>query len=197
MKKLGLVIVLLSSFGSLTACNSNKPEVKQQVVSDCTFHGTQTPAPNWICDETIPKLGLGAEAMGTWEKSKAGYGFMKKMAAAQARGELATIIGVKVKKTINQTILASGRGKTEVVKKMGDYALSLFTSENLVGSRIYKSRTAPNGAIFVLVGMTKADVKRTVTEILQADQEENPDQWQEFGASQGQEEIIEEVANSF
>jgi hypothetical protein len=49
----------------------------------------------------------------------------------------------------------------------------------------------------VLVGMDKEQVRKTVTEVLEADREKNPDKWQEFGASQGQEEVIAEVANSF
>ncbi len=193
MKKWGLVIVLPSLVGLLTACPP--PAAVQPQVIECPFPGSQTPAPGWVCDE--PVAGVPVSAVGTWEKSKAGHGFMKEMAVAQARGQLADYLGTEVKKKIKQRISASGIGATETVEKFGGYVADLFTEQNLVGSRLYKSTSAPNGDIFVLVGMTKDEVQKTVTEVLQNSIEQDPDKWQEFGASQGQEELIEAVADSF
>ena len=154
MKKTTFTYAILASL-LLTACSSNETketdESLVQQVYDCVFPSTNTPAPGWVCDEPVP--GLNVSAVGVAELSSAGMSFMKDMAAADARGRLAEQMQIQVQKMIKQYLGTTGVGKTETVDAVASSTIKTITSQMLTGSKIYKSRTGPNGRLYVLVGI--------------------------------------------
>ena len=75
-----LTILLLSACGGKTQPGPS--------VADCTYpDAPDQVAPGWICDE--PVAGVELSATGYAKKSAAGHSFMKQMAMADARMQLA------------------------------------------------------------------------------------------------------------
>ncbi|MDX1811311.1 MAG: LPP20 family lipoprotein, partial [Gammaproteobacteria bacterium] len=145
----------------LVACGGSKPE-KQAVapVPDCVFPNTNEPAPGWVCDEPVP--GLDVQAVGIAEPSKAGISFMKDMAAADARGRLAEQTRVRVNKMVKKYLGTTGVADTETVDAAASSTLKTITDEELVGYKVYKTRTGPKGRLYVLLGLDAAAAAKVV-----------------------------------
>lgn len=175
----------------LTACGSD--EVKEDAV-DCVFPDAPTvPAPGWICDE--PVEGVAVSAVGVAEKSAAGHSFMKNMAATDARVQLAQSMKVHVQNMVKQYAETTGAADSETVDKVNTSVTKQITDETLVGTKIYKQRTSPNGALYVLLGMD-ASVAASVTEnALKTSMNNDKALWQQFKAQKGQDELAASIAN--
>jgi hypothetical protein len=175
----------------LTACG--KDEVKEDV-ADCVFPDAPTePAPGWICDE--PVEGVEVSAVGVAEKSAAGNSFMKNMAATDARVQLAQSMKVHVQNMVKQYAETTGAADSETVDKVNTSVTKQITDETLVGTKIYKQRTSPNGALYVLLGMD-ASVAASVTEnALKTSMNNDKALWQQFKAQKGQDELAASIAN--
>ncbi len=179
----------------LASCGSN--EMKQassapQQIHDCVFPNTNVGAPGWICDEPVP--GVAVSAVGIAEPSKAGMSFQKDMAAASARGQLAEQMKVQVGKMVKKYLATTGVGKSETVDAAASSTLKTITSEKLVASRIYKSRTGPNGRLFVLVGLDPDNKARAVQEAVSTSMKNDRALWQQFKAKQSFDEMAAEIS---
>lgn len=174
----------------LTACGSD--EVKQ-AAADCVFpDDPSAAAPGWICDE--PVEGVTVAAVGVAEKSAAGHSFMKNMAATDARVQLAQSMKVHVQNMVKQYAETTGAADTETVDKVNTSVTKQITDETLVGTKIFKTRTSPNGALYVLLGMD-ASVAATATEnALKTSMNNDKALWQQFKAQKGQDELAAEIA---
>ncbi|MDH5544949.1 MAG: LPP20 family lipoprotein [Gammaproteobacteria bacterium] len=186
-------LVVLSVVGvALSACGGKN--VKQEV-ADCVFPNTETAAPGWICDEPVP--GLDVQAVGISEKSGAGMSFMKDIAAADARGRLAEQVKVKVNKMVKNYMGTTGRGDSETVDAAASSTLKTISSENLVGSKVYKSRTGPNGRLFVLVGIDENAAKKIAETALKTSMNNEKALWQQFVAQKSHDEMAAEIAKEY
>lgn len=181
---------------TLTACTD---EVKKPVditkpitpVADCVFPN-QTPAPGWICNEPVP--GLDIQAVGIAEKSAAGYGYMKDMAKASALGELAEQFRVHVKKMVKQYIGTTGMGSTETVDAAASSTIKTITNKTVEGARVYKTRTGPEGRMYVLIGLD-TNITKTLTEkAVKTSMKKESALWQEFMAQKSHAEMAAEIA---
>lgn len=186
---LGAGMLAMSLF--LTACGSD--DVKQ-AAPDCVFPDAPgSSAPGWICDE--PVEGIEVSAVGVAEKSAAGHSFMKNMAATDARVQLAQAMKVHVQNMVKQYAETTGAADSETVDKVNTSVTKQITDESLVGTKIFKTRTSPNGALYVLLGMD-ASVAATATEnALKTSMNNDNALWQQFKAQKGQDELAASIAN--
>jgi hypothetical protein len=175
----------------LTSCGSD--EVKE-AAADCVFpDAPSAAAPGWICDE--PVEGIGVSAIGVAEKSAAGHSFMKNMAATDARVQLAQQMKVHVQNMVKQYAETTGAADTETVDKVNTSVTKQITDETLVGTKIYKTRTSPNGALYVLLGMDPSATAMATENALKTSMQNDRALWQQFKAKQGQDELAAAIAN--
>jgi uncharacterized protein YeaO (DUF488 family) len=175
----------------LTSCSSD--EIKE-TAADCVFPDSpSTPAPGWICDE--PVEGIGVSAIGVAEKSAAGHSFMKNMAATDARVQLAQQMKVHVQNMVKQYAETTGAADTETVDKVNTSVTKQITDETLVGTKIFKTRTSPNGTLYVLLGMDPSATAMATENALKTSMNNDRALWQQFKAQKGQDELAAAIAN--
>jgi len=175
----------------LTACG--KDEVKQ-AVPDCVFpDAPDTAAPGWICNE--PVEGIAVSAVGIAEKSAAGHSFMLNMAETDARVRLAQSMKVQVQNMVKQYAETTGAADSETVDKVNTSVTKQITDETLAGSRTFKTRTSPNGTLYVLVGLDPERAALAAKQALTTSMNNDRALWQQFKAQKGQEELAEAIAN--
>lgn len=190
-------VVLLSSLMAvaLTGCFGGKTALKSEpkAVVECVFpDAPNQAAPLWICD--APVEGVAVSAVGSHEKSAAGPSFMKDQAAAAARVNLAQQMKVHVTNMIKQYVETTGAAASETVDKVNTSVSKLITAETIVGSRVFRSTTSPNGSVYVLVGLDPSVTKEATEKVLKSSMNNDKALWQQFKAKKGQEELAEEIA---
>ena len=173
----------------LTACS---PDTRPPALA-CAFpDAPNTEAPSWVCDE--PVEGVEVSAVGSAEKSGAGHSFMKNMAATDARVQLAQGMKVHVSNMVKQYAETTGAASSETVDKVNTSVTKQITDASLVGTKIYKSRTSPNGTLYVLLGMDSASAATATQEALRTSMNNDKALWQQFKAQKGQDELAASIA---
>ena len=186
---LGVSVLAISML--LAACGSD--DVKEDV-ADCVFpDAPSAAAPGWICDE--PVEGVEVSAVGVAEKSAAGHSFMKNMAATDARVQLAQSMKVHVQNMVKQYAETTGAADSETVDKVNTSVTKQITDESLVGTKIFKTRTSPNGALYVLLGMDASIAAAATENALKTSMNNDRALWQQFKAQKGQDELAASIAN--
>ena len=186
---LGVSVLAMSML--LAACGSD--DVKEDV-ADCVFpDAPSAAAPGWICDE--PVEGVEVSAVGVAEKSAAGHSFMKNMAATDARVQLAQSMKVHVQNMVKQYAETTGAADSETVDKVNTSVTKQITDESLVGTKIFKTRTSPNGALYVLLGMDASIAAAATENALKTSMNNDRALWQQFKAQKGQDELAASIAN--
>ena len=176
---------------SLTACFGGGSQ--QASVPDCTFPDAPTvAAPGWVCDE--PVEGLSVSAVGSADKSGAGINFMKQQATAAARVQLAQMMKVQVQNMVKQFAETTGTGDSETVDMVNSSVTKQITNESLVGTRIYKTRRSPNGALYVLVGLDDNAASSIHETALKTSMNNERAMWQKFQSKKGHDELAKEIA---
>jgi hypothetical protein len=174
----------------LTACG--KDDATREA-AECVFpDAPDASAPGWVCD--LPVEGIAVSAVGFAEKSAAGHSFMKNMAATDARVQLAQRMQVQVQNMVKQYAETTGAADTETVDKVNTSVTKQITDQSLIGTKIYKTRTSPNGAIYVLVGMDAESVATATQNALRTSMNNDAALWQQFKAQKGQEELASSIA---
>jgi hypothetical protein len=182
----GLAVALL-----LTACGGRE-EIKQ-AAPDCVFpDATGSAAPGWVCDEPVD--GVAVSAVGSAEKSAAGQSFMKNMAATDARVQLAQRMKVQVQNMVKQYAETTGAASSETVDKVNTSVTKQVTDQTLLGTRIYKSITSPNGTMYVLLGMDDGATAAAAENALRTSMNNDKALWQQFKAQKGQDELAAAIA---
>jgi len=193
MKLIKPVTLILAA--NLIACAEQKavsPINTQPIpVADCVFPNQQA-APGWVCDEPVP--GLEIQAVGMAEKSVAGLGYMKDMAKAAALGHLAEQFKVKVAKMVKKYIGTTGMGSGETVDAAASSTIKTISSKIFQGVRIYKTRTGPEGRLYVLVGLDANKTKSLVENAVKTSMKNERALWQEFKAQKSQDEMAAGIA---
>ena len=185
---IGLASALL---GGCTG-NETKPE-PAPIVHDCVFpDAPEVPAPGWVCDE--PVAGVQVSAVGSATKSAAGTSFMKQMAATDARVQLAQNVKTHISNMVKQFAETTGAADAETVDMVNTSVSKQITDQDIVGSRIYKTRTSPNGTLYVLVGIDPANAEAITKAALQTSMKNDQAQWQQFRSKKNQEELADEIS---
>ncbi|WP_221795895.1 LPP20 family lipoprotein [Oceanobacter mangrovi] len=188
--KMRNLLVTMAAATTLAACSGN---TQQQAAVECAFPGTTQAAPSWVCGEA-PE-GVELSAVGFADKSGAGMNFMKQMAAAQARTELASTMKVQVSNMIKQYAETTGAGDDESVDMVNTSVTKQITSETLIGSRILRQISTPTGGLVVLVGLDPAGVSDIAEQAVKTSMANDRALWQKFQAEKGFDELATEIAN--
>jgi len=175
----------------LTACGGGdvKPPEPECVFPDVP----SSSAPGWVCDEPVD--GIEVSAVGVAEKSQAGHSFMKNMAATDARVQLAQSMKVHVQNMVKQYAEVTGAADAETVDRVNTSVTKQITDETLVGTKVYKTRTSPNGTLYVLLGMDAAIAAQTTENALKTSMKNDKALWQQFKAQKAQDELAAAIAN--
>jgi hypothetical protein len=178
---------------ALSGCLGGGGSTKLGKMKECVFpDAPKVEAPLWVCD--APVEGVAVSAVGSHDRSAAGPAFMKEQAAASARVALAQQMKVTVGNMIKQYVETTGAASSETVDKVNTSVSKLITSETITGSRVFRSVTSPNGAMYVLVGLDPTVTKEAVEKVLKTSMNNDQALWQQFKAKKGQEELAEEIA---
>ena len=192
MRKFLYVVISIITAINLTACGST-PE-KVVAGPECTYPNSnrQEAAPGWICDEPVP--GIAVTAVGSAQKSKAGIAFMKQMAAADARVQLAQNVRIQVANMIKQYAETTGAAGQETVDQVNSSVTKQITNESLAGTRILRSISGPDGTLYVLVGLDEESAQKITETAIKTSMNNDRAAWQQFRAQKGQEELATEIA---
>lgn len=190
-ENISAIVLACTAAALLASCSSSDTKLEEL---DCVFPDAPTEAaPGWICDEPVD--GIQVSAVGVAAKSAAGHSFMKNMATTDARVQLAQSMTVHVQNMVKQYAETTGAADTETVDKVNTSVTKQITDETLVGTKILKTRTSPNGALYILVGMD-ASLAATATEnALRTSMKNDNAAWQQFRAEKGQDELASSIAN--
>jgi hypothetical protein len=178
------------AFLMLSGCGGGVKEV----AFACVFpDAPNTEAPGWICDE--PVEGITVSAVGTAAKSSAGLSFMKNMASTDARVQLAQSMKVHVQNMVKQYAEATGAADSETVDRVNTSVTKQITDETLVGTKVFKTRTSPNGTLYVLLGVDAASAAQATQNAVNSSMKNENALWQQFKAKGGQGELADAIAN--
>jgi hypothetical protein len=171
----------------VAACAKPKPKV-----AECTFPGSTVEAPGWVCDQPVPGIAVGA--VGSTQKSGAGMSFMREMAGTSARAELARQMKVQVQGMIKQYAETTGAGDAETVDRVNTSVTKQITNESLGGTKIMRSIQAPDGTLYVLVGVDESTRQALVKAAVNTSLNNERAAWQQFRAKKGFEELADDIA---
>ena len=188
-KKLNMLLISAVALG-LAACTS--APAKKEVVAECVFPNSDKAAPLWVCDAPVEGVAVGAT--GSAAKSAAGIDFMKQQAATSARVRLAQQMKVHVANSIKQYAETTGVGDSETVDKVNTATTKQITDETLVGTKIFRSAQAPDGAMYVLVGIDEAAAQKLTEVALRSSMNNEKALWQKFQAGKAQDELAADIA---
>ena len=160
--------------------------------ADCVFPYNSEAAPAWVCDALVE--GVEVSAVGSFEKSIAGENFMKQMAAASARGSLAERMKEQVANMLKQYLASHGATSGAIIGRLMSSVTKQITNEMLVGTRIYKSRVAQDGRMYVLVGLDEAAAQRVTETAFKMSMNNDSALWQQLRADKAQDELASEIA---
>ncbi len=184
---------LLLVVSMLAACSGGEKTIKTAIAPDCVFpDAPSAAAPGWVCDE--PVKGIAVSAVGVAEKSAAGYSFMKNMAATDARVQLAQAMKVHVQNLVKQYAETTGAASAETVDKVNTSVTKQITDESLVGTKIVKTLTSPNGTLYILLGMDPTAAVNATEKAVRTSMGNDRALWQQFKAKKGQDELAAAIA---
>lgn len=138
--------LLLSGYAVGDALAVAAPQAKTSKAKKCLFPKSKKRAPAWVCN--VQAGGLAVAAVGYAAKSKAGLAHMEQMASADARAQLArSLRGTGQKNSASGTDAANGE-------------VASSSEETLTGSKIVKRAYAPDGALYVLMGLDEIEAQK-------------------------------------
>jgi hypothetical protein len=182
----------LTSVIALGVAACSAPPAKVEKVAECVFPGSDKPAPLWVCDAPVEGMSVGA--VGSAAKSDAGIAFMKQMAATDARVQLAQRVKVQVQNMIKQYAETTGAGSQETVDRVNTSVTKQITDQTLQGTKIFRSIVAPDGTMYVLVGLDEASEQKVTENAIKTSMSNDQAAWQQFKAQKGQDELAAEIA---
>jgi hypothetical protein len=191
MKRKLSLSILVALAATLSACSS-APKPTQLSIDQCRFPGTDREAPGWVCDEPVP--GWTVTAPGSAELTSAGLSFQRQMAMTDARVQLAQQMKIHVTNMIKQFAETTGSGDAESLDKVNTSVTKQITDQTLSGTQAIRSVTAPNGRLFVLVGLNDKAVEEMTKVALKTSMDNDRALWQKFQAKKAQDELAEEIA---
>lgn len=181
----GLVITL-----GISACVT--PPLEVEKVAACVFPDSDNEAPQWVCDGHVEGVIVGA--VGSAERSDAGIAFMKQIAANKARVQLARNMKVHVGNMIRQYADMAGAGNEETVDGATASVIGHFTDQTLDGSRIFMNIVAPDGEMFVLVGLDQPATEKLAEAAVKNSLSNDPSAWKKFKSKKSQDELAAEIS---
>lgn len=173
----------------ISACVT--PPVEVEKVAACVFPDSDNEAPQWVCDGRVEGVIVGA--VGSAERSDAGIAFMKQIAANKARVQLARNMKVHVGNMIRQYAEITA-GSEDAVDGATASVIGHFTDQTLDGSRIFMNIVAPDGEMFVLVGLDQPATEKLADAAVKISLSNDPSAWKKFKSKKSQDELAAEIS---
>lgn len=167
---------------------------QRPATAGCTFPDSRSPAPAWVCGE--PLEGVTVSAVGSAPAAEAGSGFTRQMASTDARVQLAQSLRVHVSNLIRDYVAVTGMADGESVDRVSTSVSQQITDETLIGSRIYRTAVAPNGSMYVLVGLDANYARELGERAIRSSMRHERTLWQHFQAERSLDELARAIANS-
>jgi len=185
------IVISLAVLGllSVTGCSSPPPKV---ATPECVFPNSALAAPGWVCD--MPVEGASVSAVGISPKSSAGVAFMKQMAMADARVQLAQTVRIRVSNMIKQYAETTGAANQQTVDQVSTSVTKQITDETLVGTKLLRSITGPDSAMYVLVGLDESSAQQIAEVAIRSSMNNDRAAWQQFRAQKNQDELAADIA---
>jgi len=158
---------------------------------DCVFPN-QTAAPGWVCGEPLP--GLELQAIGFFRKSRAGVDYMKNRAKAAALSNLTEHFKVKASKMVQNYLGVTGLGTSDSISAAASSVIKAVSTETISDAKLYKSRTGPEGRLFLLAGLDERRVREAVEKTVKTSMKNDKYLWQEFKTHQNFDEMAASIA---
>ncbi len=194
MSKITKALLLSVVAFGLAACETNPPkEAPKAKVADCTFPSSpDVAAPDWVC--TGSAEGVEVSAVGSEKIVSGETDFAQTMAIASARLKLAGQMKTHVTGMVKKYMETTGAGNSATVDKVNTSVTKQITNETLVGSKMFKSRTSPDGTVYVLVGLDEKAVQKNTETAVKTSMGNDQALWQQFKASKAQDELAADIA---
>jgi hypothetical protein len=119
---------------------------------------------------------------------------MKQMAATEARVQLAQNMKVQVQNMIKQYAETTGAGSKETVDRVNTSVTKQITDQTLQGTKIFRSIVAPDGTMYVLVGLDEVAAQKLTENAVKTSMNNDQAAWQQFKAQKGHDELAAEIA---
>lgn len=185
------ISMIMGLLAVLSGC-AGAPKPSPLSIEACRFPGTQVESPGWVCDEPVP--GWAVTAPGSAELTSAGLSFQRQMAMTDARVQLAQQMKIHVTNMVKQFAETTGGGDAESLDKVNTSVSKQITDQVLSGTRAIRSVTAPDGRLFVLVGLDDKAVEELTKVAIKTSMDNERALWQKFQAKKSQDELAEEIA---
>jgi hypothetical protein len=101
---------------------------------------------------------------------------------------------VQVQNMIKQYAETTGAGSKETVDRVNTSVTKQITDQTLQGTKIFRSIVAPDGTMFVLVGLDEAGAQKLTETAVKTSMNNDQAAWQQFKAQKGQDELAAEIA---
>ncbi|NPA59439.1 MAG: hypothetical protein GXO30_03070 [Epsilonproteobacteria bacterium] len=184
IKSLSSIALLGLITASITGCSETPPTpptpkevMKQEADFRCKQEGTL--APKWTC---IPMVEDGYAGVGIAQKSAAGMGFMRRVALANGRSDLAQQIKTQVKDKVETFTRSTGVGSSEVVDQVNMAVSKQVAKVDLKGSKAIDAWVAPSGTLYLLVTVPQSSINKKVKETVKTSYKNDEALWQQFQA---------------
>ncbi|MBE0515229.1 LPP20 family lipoprotein [Sulfurimonas sp.] len=192
MIKTVLSILAASLLLSLvTGCSKDAKPQERSVDFACEQEGV--PAPKWTC---IPDVQDAYAGIGIAQKSAAGMAHMRRVAMANGRSDLAQQIESEVKDKITIYTGTTGVGTTETVDKAIETVTKQVAKVDLVGSKAVDMWSAPSGAIYMLVTVSKDSANEQIQNNIRTSFKNDQALWQQFKAKNALQELEKEFTTN-
>jgi len=175
-----LAAVMLSAFSMsvITGCSSAEVKPEPIVSGECIVEGVE--APKWVCG-----MGLKEEKVyrdvGIAPISAGGIGFTRKMALADARGNLAQKIKTDVKDKVEKYISSTGIARSESIDKVATNVSKQVARVTMTGSEQIGFFQTENN-VYILVEMDKSSIVDNVTKAANSSFKDDDKLWQQYKA---------------
>lgn len=187
MPKYFFLITIMLAF-LFTGCSQSELE-KQDIgtFSECKQEGVK--APKWTCLSDIDGY---YSAVGIATHSAAGIAYMRKVALANGRSELASQIKTNVKDKITIYAGTTGVAKSETLDTATESITKQVADVDLSNSKAIDIWEAPSGALYILVTVPKDSINQNIKTNLRTSYKNQEALWQQFRAKNALDELEKE-----
>jgi hypothetical protein len=191
MQKRNVLPVLAAGLLGLAGCAS-APKEAPMAAPECLFPSSQQVAPGWVCNMPVPEATV--TAVGIAPKSAAGPAFMRQMAMTDARVQLALTVRTRVRNMIKQYAETTGAADQQTVDQVNTSVTKQITDESLVGTKLLRTITGPDGTLYALVGVDSAAAQQIAEAAIRTSMNNDRAAWQQFRAQKAQDELAADIA---
>jgi len=190
LKSISTILLASLTLITITAC-SKEAKVSKSQDSDFSCKQEGVSAPQWTC---IPNVEEYYAGVGIAQKSAAGMSYMRRVATANGRSDLAQQIRSQVKDKITIYSGTTGVAAGETVDQATEAVTKQIAKVDLVGSKAINSWTAPSGALYMLVTVSKKSTNGQIQKNIKTSYKNDRALWQQFKAKNALEGLEKDFA---